>query len=73
MFKCQICGKITKAGEKQTKKIVETRDKKYNYIDKHGNKKVSTGFEIVKEINICEECAKKEENNDENNRRSGNI
>lgn len=62
MFKCELCGKITKAGEKQTKKIIKTRDKIYSYKDKKGNEKESVGKEIVKEINICEECAKKEEN-----------
>ena len=61
MFKCELCGKTTQAGEKQTKKIIKTRDKKYINKDKNGNEKVSNGFEIVEEINICEECAKKEE------------
>lgn len=56
MFKCEQCGKITKAGEKQNKKVVETRKRIYCYIDKKGNEKVSEGSEIVKEINICEEC-----------------
>lgn len=61
MFKCEICGKITKAGEKQTKKIIETRDVKYSNILPNGKEKITDGTEIVKEINICEECAKKEE------------
>ena len=62
MFKCELCGKITKAGEKQHKKVVKTRDKTYINIDKNGNEKKTTGTEIVKEINICEECAMKEDN-----------
>ena len=56
MFKCDRCKKITKSGEKQTKKVIETRNK--NYIN--GDKK-TTGKEIVKEINLCEKCAKEEE------------
>ena len=36
MFKCELCGKITKPGEKQTKKIIETRNKIYKYINKNG-------------------------------------
>lgn len=60
MFKCEICGNITKPNEKQYKKVVETREKTYSYIDKYGNEKTSTGSEIVKEINICEKCAEEE-------------
>lgn len=65
MFKCEICGKITKAGEKQTKKIIVTRNVKYSNILPNGKEKITDGTEIVKEINICEECAKKEEKNNE--------
>lgn len=62
MFKCELCGKITKAGEKQHKKVVQTRNKTYINIDKKGNEKKTTGTEIVKEIRICEKCAMKEDN-----------
>lgn len=62
MFKCEQCGRITKAGEKQTKKIIETRNKTYINEDRNGNKKKTEGAEIVKEINLCEECASKEAN-----------
>lgn len=61
MFKCELCGKTTKPGEKQIKKIVAKRDVKYSNILPNGKEKISDGYEIVKEINICEECAKKEE------------
>lgn len=57
MFKCGICGEITKAGEKQNKKIVETREKEYVYVNKHGKEVTSKGSEIVKEINVCEKCS----------------
>jgi len=61
MFRCEQCGKITRAGEKQTKKVIETRNKFYINEDKYGNKKKTEGTEIAKEINLCEECANKEE------------
>lgn len=57
MYRCDICGKVTKSGEKQNKKIVETRDKIYNYRDKYGKERVAKGTEIVKEINVCKKCA----------------
>lgn len=60
MFRCEKCGKVTKSGEKQTKKVVQTRTKTYYFEDKYGDKKKKEGHEIVKEINLCEKCAKKE-------------
>ena len=56
MFRCERCKRITKPGEKQHKKIVQTRQKTYVNIDKRGKEKKTIGSEIVKEINICEEC-----------------
>lgn len=60
MFKCKICGKMTQPGEKQYKKIVKTRNKTYHNLDKYGKERISKGSEIVKEINVCEKCAKEE-------------
>lgn len=59
MFKCKICGNITQPGEKQYKKVVKTRNKIYHNLDKYGRERISKGSEIVKEINVCEECSKK--------------
>lgn len=56
MFRCEMCGNVTKPKEKQHKKIIKTREKNYTYLDEYGNKKISKGTEIVKEINICEKC-----------------
>lgn len=56
MFRCGICNQVTKPGEKQYKKPVKTRKKTYSYINKYGKKATSEGTEIVKEINICENC-----------------
>ena len=60
MFKCQKCDKNTMAGEKCHKIVVETRPKTYinQYKDRKGRKheKVTEGTEIVREINVCEEC-----------------
>ncbi len=48
MFKCKACGKQSNSGEKQYSKIVETRKK---YYEGGG-----FGWEIVKEIKVCESC-----------------
>ena len=64
MFKCEKCGKITKAGEKQYRKVVEIRQKTYYNIDKCGKEKETIGQEIVKELKICEKCAEEEEKED---------
>lgn len=56
MFKCEICGKITKPGDKQHKKVIETRKKIYHNPDKYGHDIISEGDEIVKEISVCEKC-----------------
>ena len=64
MLKCEKCGRITEPNEKQHKKIVKTRERIYKNQDKYGNTKTSKGFEIVKEINICEECFEKENKKD---------
>jgi len=48
MFKCQQCGLNTEAGEKEHKKVIETRQKKYF----NGG----SGWEIVKEITVCKAC-----------------
>lgn len=60
MYKCQKCGKTTMPHEKCNKVVVETREKEYikEYEDKYGNKKqkITNGYEIVKEINMCDLC-----------------
>lgn len=60
MFKCDICRKTTKSREKMHKVAVLFRDKTYISYDKKGNEKLSKGKEIVKEVNMCENCFKKE-------------
>lgn len=62
MFICQVCGIQQGHGKKPIKKVVEYRDKVYPKrfadpeckicIDNGGH-----GREIVKEIDVCEECA----------------
>lgn len=59
MYKCQKCGRLTKPGEKQNKLVVQTREKTYiNKVieNKREIEKVTTGFEIAKEINVCDKC-----------------
>ena len=64
MFKCQKCKQTTKPNEKLNKVVIATREKEYTnkFIDKNGREqvKITYGTEIVKELNLCEKCAKKE-------------
>jgi hypothetical protein len=52
MFKCNKCHKVTKSREKQERVVVEKRDKEY-----WNGYKTSQGWEIKKEIFVCESCA----------------
>ena len=60
MFKCGKCNKITKPREKMHKKAISYRDRVYEFKDRKGNVSATYGREIVKEINLCEECFSKE-------------
>lgn len=48
MYICEQCGKQTKAGEKQIKKVVVKRPVKYPCG--------SIGWEIIREVNVCCVC-----------------
>ena len=54
MFICQQCNRQTVAGEKQFKKVIDSRPKRY---DNGGI--ISEGWEIVKEISVCGECKRR--------------
>ena len=60
MFKCDICRKTTKSREKMHKVAILFRDRTYIKKNKKGNEKLSKGKEIVKEVDMCENCFKKE-------------
>ena len=61
MFKCGMCKKSSKPREMATVKVVEKRVKEYVQKDEYGNPgKESQGWEIVKEIKVCQSCASKE-------------
>lgn len=66
MYKCEVCGKFTKPHERLKTKIVDVRWKQYvnEHTDKHGNtyETYSKGYEIAKEVKVCEECFNKEDN-----------
>ena len=51
MFNCEKCGRTTKAGEKMAKQCLKKRPRKYP----NG----SEGWEIAKEISVCEWCKDK--------------
>jgi hypothetical protein len=59
MYRCQVCGKPSKAGVKQHRVVTRTREKLYtNKID-DGYKteyKTSKGYETVSEICVCVAC-----------------
>lgn len=48
MFICEQCKKQTAAREKQFKKVIDSRPKRYS----NGGE----GWEIVKEISVCNKC-----------------
>ncbi len=48
MFRCIQCGKNSNAGEKQHKKVIAKREKRYS----NGG----VGWEIMKEMNVCSKC-----------------
>ena len=64
MFKCEICHKITEPREKLTKCPVKFRDKVYQKNHPFIKNKIVTSYgkEIVKEINVCENCAEELKN-----------
>jgi hypothetical protein len=54
MFRCAVTGKLSKAGEKCNKIVVERREKLY----KRDGEVVARGWEIVREISVTEEGLK---------------
>lgn len=65
MFKCNKCKRITEPGEKLNKMVTKIRERNYvnKILNKYGKEveKESTGYEIVKEINVCDKCYDEEE------------
>ena len=58
MFHCDDCDALVPPRTKPNKVIAKKRKKFYEYDE---GKKVIQGWEIVKEINICDECYEKRE------------
>jgi len=52
MYKCQLCGRQVERGKKQHLFIVKTRPRTYPCG--------SIGWEIVKELKVCELCKRKD-------------
>lgn len=58
MFKCQKCKRTTRPNESMRKVVTKLRPK--TYVNVIGDKeKISTGTEIVEELQVCERCASK--------------
>jgi hypothetical protein len=71
MFKCDLCGKITSAGEPCTKVVLETKNvvhvhrrNVFKIFDEGERKRIwiddpgGQGVQIAKEVNACQSCAK---------------
>ena len=59
MFKCEKCNKITEPREKLHKLPIQYKDIVYQYTQKKGkyeNVITTYGKNILKEINVCENC-----------------
>jgi len=57
MFHCTECKRMTKPGEPQTLKVLETRERIYKEWKKGVLEVSGTGTEIVVEVPICTVCA----------------
>lgn len=58
-FKCQSCNKPQGDGVKPVKVVTETRRVTYHTIIKNDREYTPEGWEIVKELELCESCAKR--------------
>lgn len=57
MYKCERCNRISNPREKANKIVVEKRQKKYEFKNNLGEIiKTTFGWEIVKEITVCNNC-----------------
>lgn len=56
MFKCALCHNVIGPKTKATKLVTKTRPATY-YNNVKGKEVITEGWEIVKEILICPECA----------------
>ena len=54
MYRCDKCHEVTKPGERVNKIVEEKRDKVYEY----DGVIIGKGWEVVREIKVCAECAK---------------
>lgn len=59
-FKCQNCNKVQPEGTKPTKIVTEVRAVTYPPVEFYGKVKIPTGYETVKELNMCPACASRE-------------
>ena len=64
MFICHKCNKCSSKREKPVQVLVEKRTKTYKYRDGEGYAKESHGWEIVKEVYLCQKCGGNKGNED---------
>jgi hypothetical protein len=64
MFRCTITGKMSQLGEAQHKVVIERRPKEYHgwRLDEEEDEykwvKIGEGWEIAKEVSVCEDGLK---------------
>ncbi|MDD4779091.1 MAG: hypothetical protein PHT02_00610 [Tissierellia bacterium] len=57
-FRCQKCNEVQVDGTKETKVVTEVRKVIYPTVkDSYGKYRTPEGFETVKELTVCPECA----------------
>lgn len=60
MFNCGVCHLAIGPRIPPTQVVVETRPTRYLNYDEEGKPIESKGTEIVKEMNVCPDCATKQ-------------
>jgi len=56
-FKCQVCGKPQQPRTKPNKVVTQIRNVQYSPVkDAGGNYRLPVGWEICKEISVCQNC-----------------
>jgi hypothetical protein len=62
-FRCEICKKIQGNGTKASKIVTAVKNVTYPIVkDRDGKIKIPVGYETVKELVVCPECATKKYN-----------
>jgi len=61
MFRCDLCKKVSKPGDRPTTIVTKRREKEYSNRSKKGKEIISKGWEIVEEKKCCSFCGEANE------------